>query len=81
MIYDGVAVVYAQDIYFRNLICYSLNVFVVLNIIRVSGLSSCSRDAARPLCYFAALFSAIFVFRCLWLACEFLFRNMEKYVH
>jgi len=80
MVCDGVAAVYAQDISFRNLTCYTLNYFVVLNIIGMICLISCSRYVARPLRCFTALFSAIFVFRCFWLACEFLLRNIQKYV-
>lgn len=68
----GVVAIYEHDISFRNVTRYTLFFFAVLNVIGMIGLCSGSRDFARSLHSFKAIFSAVFVFGCLWLTCEFL---------
>lgn len=64
----------------RNMFYAEFFFFLVLNVTGMTGFSSCSRDFVRSLRSFKAICSAIFVFRCLWLTCEFLLLNLGKHI-
>jgi hypothetical protein len=72
MIYDGAASVYTGHFFQKRNILYADFFLQYYSVMGMSGLSSGSRDVERSLLSFIAIFSAIFVIRCLGLTCEFL---------